>query len=198
MEKNYEFYTMINFFKKNKKDIFLGILFYLGIVILIVGFLLDKAEHSPTIRGVVAKECNNASIGLENLKLYEKLEINDMGFKEIKSATKLFLEKFNTEKLDIIKNLNITKFELGHGYQRFENHKVENDTEIIIYINNKERLKDPWKLSSLVQEVENYCNKYYFRYSWVIFIIGLLLSIISFSLENKDFGKQKKVRNNHF
>jgi hypothetical protein len=156
------------------------LLFVLGLVLEIAGFLLGAVEHIPFVLRFVSPDYLAANQGIKALEKGEALREPTSGFEQIAS---IFINEARSQNSpDIIAKIKVQQFRLaGSSGIAFGRAGVRETVPVTVTLSNGQEVS--WELPDIKKKVEELKTSNLFIWGVVLFIAGVLFQIAGFLIE---------------
>jgi len=155
------------------------VLFGIGLVLEIIGFLVGCADNIPFIIKFISPRYAKAKVGLQILDKSDELNVQDCGFGEIAQIVMGELRLNNPpEKLS---SVSVTKIFRGNAKLAFSKKDVRKRIPVTVELSNGQ--KPEWDLEALTSWVNDLKSKGVFKIAVIVFLLGIAVQVISFVVD---------------
>ena len=164
-------------------------LFFFGLLLAFAAFLGSQASNIPLVMKIVAPAYVNAQIGMQTLKQARILEPDDKGFSEL--AQLLHPRLYSPDNSQDVSQITIQRLTRGNPAIGFIRNSAGERIPIGVFLSNDQEFK--LDISLLRKDVKTLQNNNLFLYSTIIFVIGALISCVSFIIEYRENKRLNKI-----
>jgi len=144
-----------------------------------LGFLASNAKNIPIILPYLTPSYYNATVGMKILSDKGILLPENQGFEVIET---LFLDYASTQNSpDIIKTISLLSITLKNASLRFGEKRAREYRPIELKLSNGQKVE--WSLDNLQSKIDKLFDSAIFKWSYSLFLVGLIFEIIYFCLE---------------
>ena len=155
-------------------------LFFVGLILEAVGFLLGAAEHIPLVVRVTSPDYVAASQGIRILQSGEVLDESSVGFMQI---TRIFLDRARAQNPpEILRQIQVQEVRLaGSSGIAFGRSGVRETVPVTVTLSNGQEIS--WELPEIKAEVDALKAHSLFLRGIGLFVAGLICQIVGFAVD---------------